>query len=265
MAHEFRGRLCWKARNLARGHALQVVEPGKRRNNSTLSSPSMYKSAMHRVIRIVLLFISALVSAGGMASGQQPSPSPAKPSPAPTPIQLATLPFELQSAATSLQEIDTSLARIQSSADAIAGSLSNMINELDPRMIEDTRLLSTSPALEMLYRIRLSWQKFSESLSASDRELTRFATSLEERLARLDQLNKTWQATLQSAKESDTPPPVLHDYAIISLLLRLFCFVASQYPTSIGCSGALALKVQEKLFLSLQVARGLCVLIYVQR
>ena len=169
----------------------------------------MYKSAMHRVIRIVLLFISALVSAGGMASGQQPSPSPAKPSPAPTPIQLATLPFEVQSAATSLQEIDTSLARIQSSADAIAGSLSNLINELDPRMIEDTRLLSASPALEMLYRIRLSWQKFSESLSASDRELTRFATSLEERLAKLDQLNKTWQATLQSAKEPDTPPPVL--------------------------------------------------------
>ena len=76
-------------------------------------------------------------------------------------------------------------------------------------MIEDTRLLSASPPLEMLYRMKLSWQNFSESLSASDRELTQLATSLEERLARLDQLNKTWQATLQSAKEPDTPPPVL--------------------------------------------------------
>ena len=169
----------------------------------------MYKSAMHRVIRIVLLFISALVSAGGMAPGQQPSASPAKPSPAPTPIQLANLPFEAQSAATSLQEIDTSVARIQSSADAIAGSLSNLISELDPRMIEDTRLLSASPALEMLYRIKLTWQNFSDSLSASDRELTQFATSLEEKLASLDQLNKTWQTTLQSAKEPDTPPQVL--------------------------------------------------------
>jgi potassium efflux system protein len=164
---------------------------------------------MHRVIRIVLLFISALVSAGGTAPGQQPSASPTKPNPAPTPIQLATLPFAVQSAATSLQEIDTSVARIQSSADAIAGSLSNLINELDPRMIEDTRLLSASPSLEMLYRVKLSWQKFSDSLSASDRELTQLATSLEEKLARLDQFNKTWQATLQSTKEPDTPAPVL--------------------------------------------------------
>ena len=61
----------------------------------------MYKSTMHRVIRIVLLFISALVFAGGTAPGQQPSALPAKPSPAPTPIRLASLPFELQSAATS--------------------------------------------------------------------------------------------------------------------------------------------------------------------
>ncbi len=91
----------------------------------------------------------------------------------------------------------------------MAASLSNLINELEPRMIEDTRLLSASPPLEMLFRMKLSWQNFSESLSASDRELTQLATSLEERLARLDQLNKTWQATLQSAKEPDTPPLVL--------------------------------------------------------
>ena len=68
----------------------------------------------------------------------------------------------------------------------------------------------------MLYRIKLSWQKFSDNLSASDRELTQLATSLEERLARLDQLNKTWQATLQSAKEPDTPPPVLQSIQTVA-------------------------------------------------
>ena len=169
----------------------------------------MYKPAMHRVIRIVLLFILGLVSAGGTAPGQQPSASPAKPNPAPTPIPLANVPFEAQSATTSLQEIDASVTRIQSDADAITGNLSKLISELDPRMVEDTRLLSASPSLDMLYRIKLTWQNFSESLSALARELTQFATSLEEKLASLDQLNKTWQATLQSAKEPDTPPPVL--------------------------------------------------------
>ena len=191
------------------GFQTKMSRMGKRRNYSTLFWPSMYKSTMHRVIRIVLLLIPALVFAGGTAPGQQPSASPAKPNPAPTPIQLANLPFEVQSASTSLQEIDTSVGRIQSSADAIAGSLSNLISELDPRMIEDTRMLGASPPLDMLYRMKLSWHEFSDSLSASDRELTQFATSLEEKLASLDRLNKTWQATLHSATELNTPPPVL--------------------------------------------------------
>jgi len=46
-------------------------------------------------------------------------------------------------------------------------------------------------------------------LLISARELTGHATSLEEQLERLDKLNKTWQATLQSAKKPETPPPVL--------------------------------------------------------
>jgi hypothetical protein len=79
-----------------------------------------------------------------------------------------------------------------------------------------TRLLSANPPLEMLYRIKLTWHNFSDSLSASDRELTQFATRLEEKLARLDQLDKTWQATLQSAKESGAPPEVLQRFRVFS-------------------------------------------------
>ena len=107
----------------------------------------MYKPAMHRVIRIVLLFTLALVSVGGMAPAQQPSASPAKPNPEPTPIQLANVPFEEQSAATSLQEIDTSVARIQSSADAIAGNLPKLglsfCRRRSSQMLSDTSIWET--------------------------------------------------------------------------------------------------------------------------
>ena len=164
---------------------------------------------MHRVIRIVLLFVLALVSPGGAETGQQSSASPAKTNPAPTPIPLGNVSFEVQSAATSLHAIDTSVARIQADADAIESHLSKLISEFDPRMMEDTRLLGASPSLDMLYRIKLTWQNFKESLSASAWELTHFATSLEEKLLSLDQLKNTWEATLQSAKVPNTPPPVL--------------------------------------------------------
>ena len=164
---------------------------------------------MRRVIRIVLFIIMALVSSGGVAPSQQASASPAKPTPAPTPIALAKVPLEAQSALASLQEIDANVSRGRSSADGIAHTLSDLTSEIDARIADDTRLLTTSPSLDVLYRLKLTWENFGVRLLVSARELTQHATSLEEQLVSLDQLNKTWQATLQSAKQPETPPLVL--------------------------------------------------------
>jgi potassium efflux system protein len=168
-----------------------------------------YKPVMRRVSRFVLLLILALLSSGGMAPGEQASASPAKPNPAPTPIPITTVPVEAHSAMTFLEEIDANVSRGQSSARVIAGSLSNLTSEIDTSIAEDMKLLTASPSLDMLHRLRSTWQNFADNLSALARELAQHAASLEEEHARLDQLNKTWQATLQSAKQPDTPQPVL--------------------------------------------------------
>ena len=166
-------------------------------------------SSNHPAIRIVLLIILALVSSGGTAPGQQASGSPAKPTPAPTPISLAKVPLEARSALASLQEIEANVSGDRSTADGIAHALSDLTSEIDARIADDTRLLTTSPSLDMLYLLKLPWEKFGVRLSVSARQLTRHATSLEEQLARVDLLNKTWQATLQSAKQPDIPSAVL--------------------------------------------------------
>jgi hypothetical protein len=117
--------------------------------------------------------------------------------------------LEAQSALASLQEIDANVSKDQSSADGVARNLSVLTSEIDARFDDYTRLLTTSPSLDVLYRLKLAWENFGVRLSISARELTPHATGLEEQLARLDQLNKTWQATLQSAKQPETPPLVL--------------------------------------------------------
>jgi potassium-dependent mechanosensitive channel len=164
---------------------------------------------MYPAIRIALLIILALVSSGGAAPSQPVSGSPAKPTPAPTPIPLARVPLEAQSTLASLQEIEASVSGDQSSAEGLARTLSDLTSEIDARIADDTRLLRSSPSLEVLYRLKLTWGNFGVRLLVSARELTRHATSLEEQFARLDQLSKTWQATLQSAKKPETPAPVL--------------------------------------------------------
>ena len=160
-------------------------------------------------IRIVLLIILVLIASGGKAPSQPASGSPAKPVPAPISIPLAKVPLEAQSALASLQEIDANVSKDQSSADGSARTLSVLTSEIDARIDEDTKLLSTSPPLDLLYRLKLAWEKFGVRLSVSAHELTQHSSDLEEQLVRLDQLNKTWQATLQSAKQPQTPPPVL--------------------------------------------------------
>jgi small-conductance mechanosensitive channel len=164
---------------------------------------------MDPVIRIVLLVILTLVSSGGTALGQQASASPPKTNPAPTAIPLAQVPSQAQSALDSLQEIEANVSRDQSSADAVARTVSDLTNEIDTSIAENTRLLTTSPSLEVLYRLKLDWRTFHARLLLSARELTQYATSLEDQLGRLDKLNTTWQTTLQSAKKPETPPQVL--------------------------------------------------------
>jgi len=164
---------------------------------------------VHLVIRIVLLVILASISSGATASGQQASASPPKTNPAPTAIPLAEVPLKAQSALDSLQETEADVSRAQSSAHSIARTVSDLTSEIDARIADDTRLLTTSPSLEELYRLKLGWRTFNVRLLASARELTQQVTSLEEQLGRLEKSNKFWQATLQSAKKPETPPPVL--------------------------------------------------------
>src|ERR1700739_1218920 len=157
---------------------------------------TLFCISVHPVIRIVLLIniILALVSSAGTALSQPASAPPAKPIPAPTPIPLAKVPLEAQSALASLQEIEANVSRDQSSAEAIGGTLSGLTNEIDARIAEDRRLLTSSPSLEGLFPLKLAWQSFGVRLSAPAHELTQHATSLDEQLGRLDNLNKTWQA-----------------------------------------------------------------------
>jgi len=125
------------------------------------------RSISHSIIRIVLLIILTLVATGGMALGQQASASPPKTNPAPTPIPLAAVPFQAQAALDGLQEIEADVSRDQSSADAIARTVSDLTSEIDARIADDTRLLTTSPSLEVLYRLKRDWRTFGVRLLVS--------------------------------------------------------------------------------------------------
>jgi hypothetical protein len=108
-----------------------------------------------------------------------------------------------------LQEINASASKDQSNTDPVASNLANLTNEIEARTSDDTRLSMVGQSLDMLYRITVTWDNFRKSLEASSRELTVYATDLEGQIAKLDQLDKIWQATLTAAQQPNTPPAVL--------------------------------------------------------
>jgi potassium efflux system protein len=153
--------------------------------------------------------VLALISSGGAAPGEQASASPAKPNPSPTAIPLTTVAVELQVAMASLQAINTNLAQSKSSVGVIAESLSDLTSQADAMTSEDMKLLTSSPSLDMLHQLNSTWQSFTDDLSALAQQLAKRAGSLEEERTRLDQFSEIWQATLQSAKQPNTPSPVV--------------------------------------------------------
>jgi potassium-dependent mechanosensitive channel len=164
------------------------------------------KSADRAIRRLV--GITALLAISWAAAQGAPEQSPAAMStarPESTPIPLANVLSEMQSTMTTLEEIDASVARVRSSTDGIVTRLSELNGEINPRLAEDTKLLTASPSLDMLYRLKLSWQDFGRNLSVLARELTQQATSLEQEVVDLGRLAKIWQTTLDAAKQSNAP------------------------------------------------------------
>jgi potassium efflux system protein len=161
------------------------------------------------VNRLLSLLLSLLIFSVGAASGGEPAATPNKPERAPTPVPLIAVALEAQSAMMSLQAIDANLAGGKSSADVIGRTSENLTSEIDARIAEDMRLLAATPSLDVLHRLRSTWQNFDDNLSALAQNLSQHGKTLEETRAHLDELNNTWQGTLESAKKPDTPQPVL--------------------------------------------------------
>ena len=128
----------------------------------------------------------------------------------PTPISLAKIPSETQSAFGELRQIEEGASKDKATLASTTSSLANLTTELRARMLEDNIILAGNPSLDLLYRLRTTWQTYSEELSKAEQDLAQRESNLESQITRLSQMNQIWQATLQSAPQADMPAAVLH-------------------------------------------------------
>lgn len=171
-----------------------------------------------RFIRKLPILFAALLAitfvAGSPPMQAQDASPTATPSPSPTvaapvPIPLARVPSEAEAAFAELHQIDESTSKDKTTLESTVSGLSNLATEIKSRMVEDTRILAGSPSLDLLYRLRTTWQTFQDNLTNAEQDLAQRASNLEGQITRLSQMDQVWQTTLQSAPQVNMPPVVL--------------------------------------------------------
>ena len=85
-----------------------------------------------------------------------------------------------------------------------------LTREIDARLRETRKIVAQRASLEILVGLESEWRRLRRNLSGWTRDLTNRATWLEHQIAELDELEKTWEQTLDAAKSSNAPPEVLH-------------------------------------------------------
>jgi potassium-dependent mechanosensitive channel len=167
-------------------------------------------------VRAAIVLFVALTAGlmGSGARGQNASKPPAKTTSStaaakdPTPIPLAEVVRQSSSVSENLREIEENLAAHQLS-DAVDRKATALTNDIEAGLSENLRILTAGPFLYELGRLETGWRELESRLSFSDHILTVRATELDRELARLDELGKEWEQTLQLARVSGAPPAVL--------------------------------------------------------
>jgi len=164
-------------------------------------------------ILLAALLTITFVTGSPPVRAQDASPTPtSSPSPAvaaPTPIPLAKVSSEAEAAFAELHQIDEDTAKDKATLDSTVSGLSNLTTEIKARMTEDNRILAANPSLDLLFRLRTTWQTFGDNLANAEQDLVQRASNLETEITHLSQMNQVWQTTLQSGPQVDIPPAVL--------------------------------------------------------
>ena len=121
---------------------------------------------------------AAAVPAASSSPGASATPSA---TPSPSPIPLPDVVTEANSAAKALRDMNASLASDEVRTKVLEG-LSALTGDIDARVAETNRVLSTSPSLEMLGELEKEWQGLHDTAQGWSRDLIRRATELDSQL-----------------------------------------------------------------------------------
>jgi potassium-dependent mechanosensitive channel len=155
--------------------------------------------------------------AGAPAEQSQAAPSPPYPAgtdsgptavPSPAAIPLPEIANEAEAA---LARVRDRLAEVPDSRTmpAVVQQIPLLTREIDARLRQTRRILAQRPSIQTLSYLESEWRPLRRNLATWNHQLTGYLSRLEGEIAELDELNKVWRETLETAKVANVPPEVL--------------------------------------------------------
>lgn len=145
--------------------------------------------------------------------GQTPEPKNAAPPkvtapPSSTAEPVAEIATQATAAATLLRTLTTKLAP-SSEIEKIQETLPKVSEQIDRKFLETLEALEKQPTLGVLQAHHQSWQEIESETSSWLKVLTERAVALRAATTQLSNLEQTWRKTLDAARASKAPQPLL--------------------------------------------------------
>src|SRR5215831_6920803 len=155
-----------------------------------------------------LLFLCFACGTQAQNASPTPTPSPSvTPTATPTAVPLPDIVVASDSASEGLHEIQSELSS-NKTVDNVTRELADTTKEIDAQELETRRILRPGVPLETLGEFEARWQKLADQLTASSRQLTDRATTLDREVTQMSAMRTTWKATLEFAGQSNAPSEV---------------------------------------------------------
>src|SRR5262245_5737290 len=158
------------------------------------------------VVSLLLVCFASVAQAQNASPSPTPSPS-VTPTATPTAVPLPDIVVTSDSASEGLREIQLELSS-NKTVDNVTRELTATTKEIDAQELETRRILRPGVPLETLGEFETRWQKLADQLTASSRQLTDRATTLDREVTQMSAMRTTWKATLEFAGQSNAPPEV---------------------------------------------------------
>jgi small-conductance mechanosensitive channel len=155
----------------------------------------------------IALFVLSICIPVAVHAGEASAPAPQakeEPQSAPAPVPLAQVAAEADAVTLGLRKMAAD-RRAQNVLAAIEQNLPTVAREVDARARENKGILARRPSLELLRDLDGRWQQLRATLAAHSDRLNAVIPDIDRDLDSLQNLERTWSATLALARQEKAP------------------------------------------------------------